>query len=70
MQVDLRVYVVNFVETKALGGSKIMGAAKLHTVCVLRPVSRILQLSDHQTDKCNPCGVCGLFKPLNEVLAK
>ena len=33
VQVDLRVYVVNFVETKALGGSKIMGTAKLHTVC-------------------------------------
>lgn len=34
VQVVLRVYVVNFVETKALGGSKIMGTAKLHTVHV------------------------------------
>ena len=34
VQFDLRVYVVKFVETKALGGSKIVGTAKLHTVHV------------------------------------
>ena len=34
VQVDLRVYVVICLETKALGGSKIMGTAKLHTVHV------------------------------------
>ena len=34
VQFVLRVYVVNLVETKALGGSKIMGTAKLHTVHV------------------------------------